>query len=197
MIYPNVAIYERVRIGDRVIIHANSSIGLDGYGFATHDGTHHKIAQIGSCVIEDDVEIGSGCAIQRGALEDTVIGRGTKIDSLVVIGHGTRIGPNGLIVAHVGIAGSVTIGKNVTLAGQVGVAGHLQIGDGVTVGAQGGVITDAEPGTTLIGSPAMPAQHARRVYTIFTKLPELADRVKLLEQRMEAMDDDSDARPLV
>jgi UDP-3-O-[3-hydroxymyristoyl] glucosamine N-acyltransferase len=183
VIYPGATIYDGCRIGDRVIIHAGAVIGTDGFGFATHGGVHHKIPQIGSVVLEDDVEIGANAVIARGSLSDTRIGRGTKIDALVIVAHGSTIGEHGLLVAQVGIAGSTQIGDHVTLAGQVGIAGHLKIGNHVTVGAQGGVMEDVPDKQVLIGSPAMPARHARRVYTIFAKLPELLDRIKELEER--------------
>lgn len=190
ILYPNVVVYDDCRVGDRVILHANCSIGHDGFGHATHKGpdgvpVHYKIPQVGNVIIEDDVELGAGCAIDRATLGSTVIGRGTKFSNLVSIGHGARIGPHGLLVGLVGIAGSTKIGHHVTLAGQVGIAGHLEVGDNVTVGAQSGVINDVEDHTTLVGSPAMPASHARRVYTIFTQLPELLERIKKLEQQLE------------
>ncbi len=189
ILYPNVVIYDECILGDRVTIHANTTIGVDGYGFATHrnaDGVpvHHKIPQIGIVIIEDDVEIGANCAISRAALASTVIGRGSKLGELIAIGHGTRLGAHCLLVSQVGIAGSVMIGHHVTMAGQVGVAGHLKIGDGVTIAAQSGVMTDIPPQSTMIGAPAMPATHARRVYLYFTQLPALADRIKKLEQQV-------------
>ncbi len=193
ILYPNVVLYDDTVVGDRVTIHANSTIGVDGYGFATHkdaDGVaiHHKIPQIGKVILEDDVEIGSGCAIARAALSSTVIGRGSKIDNLVAIGHGARIGEHALLVSQVGIAGSVVVGHHVTMAGQVGVAGHLKIGDGVTIAAQSGVMSDIPSQSTMIGTPAMPAHHARRVYFIFTQLPEVAERIKKLEQEVAELD---------
>lgn len=194
ILYPNAVLYEGCILGDRVIIHAGASIGCDGFGFATHKGAdgvavHHKIPQIGNVVIEDDVEIGANTSIDRAALGSTLIGRGTKIDDNVAIGHGAHIGPHGLLVALVGVAGSATLGHHVTLAGQVGVAGHLKIGDGVTVGAQGGIMSDVPDQVTLIGSPAMPAMQARRVYSIFTQLPELVERVKQLEDKVGELSD--------
>jgi UDP-3-O-[3-hydroxymyristoyl] glucosamine N-acyltransferase len=185
VIHPNVTIYEDCVLGDRVIIHAGTVIGQDGFGYAPHDGAHFKIPQVGNVVIEDDVEIGANCAIARASLGTTWIGKGTKIDGLVMIGHGTTIGEHGILVAQVAIAGSVTIGHHVTLAGQAGIAGHLKLGDNVTVGAQSGVMTDVEDKTIMIGSPAMPAGQARRVYSLFTQLPELAERVKQLEEKSE------------
>jgi UDP-3-O-[3-hydroxymyristoyl] glucosamine N-acyltransferase len=199
ILYPNVVVYDDCVLGDRVILHANCSIGHDGFGHATHkgpDGTlvHYKIPQAGNVVIEDDVELGAGCAIDRATLGSTVIGRGTKFSDLVAIGHGSKVGPHGLLVAQVGIAGSVRIGHHVTLAGQVGVAGHLEIGDHVTVGAQSGVINDVPDKSTLLGSPAMPASHARRVYTIFGQLPELLDRIKRLEQQVQELSGDQSSQ---
>jgi UDP-3-O-[3-hydroxymyristoyl] glucosamine N-acyltransferase len=112
ILYPNAVIYEGCKIGNRVIVNANATIGEDGFGFASHNGVHHKIPQIGSVVIEDDVEIGAGCGIERGTLNDTIIGQGTKIGDLVAIGHGTKVGPHCLLVAQVGIAGSTSLGHH-------------------------------------------------------------------------------------
>jgi UDP-3-O-[3-hydroxymyristoyl] glucosamine N-acyltransferase len=189
ILYPNVVVYDDCVLGDRVTLHANCSVGHDGFGFATHKepgepAIHHKIPQVGNVVIEDDVELGAGCAIDRATLGSTVIGKGTKFSNLISIGHGAKIGPHGLLVGLVGIAGSVKIGHHVTLAGQVGIAGHIEIGDGVTVGAQSGVINDVPDGATLVGSPAMPASQARRVYTVFQQLPELLERIRKLEQKV-------------
>ena len=169
-------------------------IGADGFGYATRkdpDGVvrHHKIPQIGRVVIEDDVEIGANVTIERAALEETFVGQGTKIDQLVVIGHGSRIGAHCLLVAQVGIAGSVTIGHHVVIGGQAGIAGHLNIGDMVQIAAQSGVMTDIDEKSTMIGSPAMTALHARRVYSLFTKLPELSERLREVERRLEALDE--------
>lgn len=185
ILYPNVTVYDGCVIGDRVILHAGAVIGADGYGYATHDGLHHKIPQVGNVVIEDDVEVGANTCIDRGALGSTVIGRGTKIDDLVMIGHSVKIGPGSLVVAQVGIAGSVTVGANATIAGQAGIAGHLHLGERVTIAAKSGVISDIPDGATVMGMPAMPAQHGRRVYTVFTQLPELLERIKHLEQQVE------------
>lgn len=187
ILYPNVVVYDDCIIGDRCIIHGGAVIGADGYGFATSEGVHHKIPQIGNVIIEDDVEIGPGVTISRAALESTVIGKGTKIDQQVVIGHNVKIGPHCLIVAQVAIAGSTTVGHHTTLAGQVGVAGHLKIGDKVTVGAQSGVMHDLEEPGIYAGTPAMPFAHARRVYSIFSELPDLQRRIKELEARVEEL----------
>lgn len=187
VLHPNVVVYEDCVIGDRVLIHANSVIGSDGFGFATVQGIHHKIPQVGKVVLEDDVEIGACSTLDRAALGSTVIGKGSKVGNLNAIGHNVRIGEHALIIAQVGIAGSVRIGHHCTMAGQVGVAGHLKIGNNVTLGAQTGVIEDLPDQSTYIGAPAMPAQQARRVYSLFTQLPDLLSRIKQLEQKVEEL----------
>ncbi|MCC6423734.1 MAG: UDP-3-O-(3-hydroxymyristoyl)glucosamine N-acyltransferase [Phycisphaerales bacterium] len=193
ILYPNVVIYDQCILGDRVTIHGGSVIGQDGFGYATHKGIHHKIPQVGNVIIEDDVEIGANCAIERATLGSTIIGKGTKFCDLIAIGHGTKIGAHCLFVAQVGIAGSVTVGHHVTMAGQVGVSGHLKIGDKVTIGAQAGVINNLDDQSTVMGAPAMPVSLGRRVYTLFTQLPDLADRIKKLEQKMSEIATDEDS----
>ncbi|MFQ5543800.1 MAG: UDP-3-O-(3-hydroxymyristoyl)glucosamine N-acyltransferase, partial [Nitrospiria bacterium] len=142
LIYPNVTIREGVKIGRNVIIHSGTVIGSDGFGFAPKEGKYHKIPQVGGVVIEDDVELGANVTVDRGTLGDTVIGRGTKVDNLVQIGHNVKIGCDTILVSQVGISGSATIGEHVTLAGQVGVAGHLSVGDDVVVGGKSGITKD-------------------------------------------------------
>lgn len=156
VIYPNVVMYDRCLIGERCVIHSNVVIGSDGYGFATHDGTHHKIPQIGIVRIEDDVEIGAGTTIDRAAFGETVIGQGTKIDNLVQIGHNVKIGRNCLIVSQVGIAGSTELGDNVAVGGQSGLSGHLRIGRGVQIGGGSAVVEDIADGQKVMGYPALP-----------------------------------------
>jgi UDP-3-O-[3-hydroxymyristoyl] glucosamine N-acyltransferase len=192
ILYANACIYDGTVIGDRVIIHSGAVIGVDGFGFATQKGVHHKIAQVGHVVIEDDVEIGGCTVIGRAALDTTVIGKGSKLDSLVAIGHGAKIGAHALLVAQTGIAGSVKIGHHLTTGGQVGIAGHLKIGDNVTIAAQSGVMEDVDDQTVVMGSPAMPATHARRVYTLFTQFPDIVDRIKQLEHGLEELADTGD-----
>jgi UDP-3-O-[3-hydroxymyristoyl] glucosamine N-acyltransferase len=187
ILYPNAVVYDYCVIGDRVIIHANATIGSDGYGFATHNGVHHKIPQVGYVILEDDVEIGPNTAVDRAALGSTVIGAGSKLGGLITIGHNVKLGPHALIVAQCGISGSVSIGHHATMAGQVGIAGHLKIGDNVTVGAQAGIINNVPDQSTLLGSPAMPISQARRVAVVFVQLPELSQRVKHLEQLVEEL----------
>lgn len=192
ILYPNACVYDGCVLGDRVILQANVVIGADGYGYATNNGVHHKIPQAGNVVIEDDVEIGANSCVDRAAIGSTIIGKGTKIDDLVMIGHSVKVGPGSLIVAQTGIAGSVTIGKYAVIAGQVGVAGHLSIGDKVTIAAKSGIISDIPDGATVMGMPAMPANHARRVYWIFTQLPDLLERIKTLEQQVSDLTTTSD-----
>jgi UDP-3-O-[3-hydroxymyristoyl] glucosamine N-acyltransferase len=163
IVYSNVVIYDGTRIGRRCIIHAGVVIGSDGYGFAMHDGKHHKIPQIGIVRIEDDVEIGAGTTIDRAALGETVIGEGTKIDNLVQIGHNVKIGKHCLLVSQVGIAGSTELGDYVSVAGQSGFSGHLKIGNRVQVAAKSAVLEDVPDDTKVMGSPALPFnEFARR-----------------------------------
>jgi UDP-3-O-[3-hydroxymyristoyl] glucosamine N-acyltransferase len=183
----NTVIYENCRVGSRVIIHANATIGSDGFGFATHDGVHHKIPQIGTVVIEDDVEIGASCSVERGTLGETVVGRGSKVGDLVTIGHGARVGPHSLIVAQVGIAGSATLGHHCTLGGQVGVVGHITIGNNVTIGAQAGVINSIPDGETVAGAPAIDVSHARRAYAMIPYLPQMRQDIRSLQNQLEKL----------
>jgi len=186
--YPNAVVFNDVVIGDRVIVQSNASVGQDGYGFATHKGFHHKIPQIGKVILEDDVEIGSSCAIERGTLEDTTIGKGSKIGDLVAIGHGARIGPYCLLVPQVGISGSTTMGHHCVLGGQVGVTGHLQIGNMARVAAQSGVMTNIADGQSVLGSPAVDASKGRRAYTLIEHLPEFKKRIKALERKLDKLE---------
>ncbi|MEY2496165.1 MAG: UDP-3-O-[3-hydroxymyristoyl] glucosamine N-acyltransferase [Verrucomicrobiota bacterium] len=163
IVYPNVVVYDGTQIGRRCIIHAGVVIGSDGYGFAMHDGRHHKIPQIGIVRIEDDVEIGAGTTIDRAALGETVIGEGTKIDNLVQIGHNVKIGKHCLLVSQVGIAGSTELGDYVSVAGQSGFSGHLKIGHRVQVAAKSAVLEDVPDDAKVMGSPALPFnEFARR-----------------------------------
>jgi UDP-3-O-[3-hydroxymyristoyl] glucosamine N-acyltransferase len=170
IIYPNVVIYDGTRIGRRCIIHAGVIIGSDGYGFAMHEGKHHKIPQIGIVRIEDDVEIGAGTTIDRAALGETVIGEGTKIDNLVQIGHNVKIGKHCLLVSQVGIAGSTELGDHVFVAGQSGFSGHLKIGHRVQVAAKSAVLADVPDDTKVMGSPAMPFNEFARRQAAVKKL---------------------------
>lgn len=184
LLYPNVVLYDDTLIGNRVTIHSNTVIGEDGLGYAPVDGKWVKIPQIGHVEIEDDVEIGAGCAIDRATLGRTKIGRGTKFSNLIAIGHGTQIGEDCLFVAQCGLAGSVTVGDHVTLAGQVGVVGHIRVGDNATIGAKAGVINNVPDGQTYLGQPAIPIREARRQAVYIQRLPELNDTIKRLEREI-------------
>lgn len=184
LIYSNVSIRERVTIGNRVIIHCGTVIGSDGFGFATVEGIHHKIPQIGTVEIDDDVEIGANVTIDRARFGKTVIGRGTKIDNLVQIAHNVIIGENSIIVAQVGISGSTTVGNNVILAGQVGVVGHINIGDNAIIMAKSGVSKSVPSGTTVWGYPAKPHDIAKRVNACIQNLPRLYDTIAELKKKI-------------
>ena len=184
VLYPNVTIDDRCVLGNRVILHAGCIVGQDGFGYATHDGAHHKIPQIGNVVIEDDVELGANCAVDRATVGSTIICQGTKFSDLIVIGHGSHIGRHNLLVAQVGVAGSVTTGDYVVMGGQVGVAGHLRIGDGVQLAGRAGVTGDLDGGGQYGGMPAVPWSQARRNMIAGTKLHELAQHFKLLQKRV-------------
>ncbi len=183
-LFPNVTIYAKSIIGQRVRIHAGSVIGSDGFGYVLDQGVHRKVPQVGNVIIHDDVEIGANVTVDRGALGSTIIGKGSKIDNLVQIGHNVVVGENCILVAQVGIAGSTKLGNFVTLAGQVGLAGHLKIGDDVIIAAQAGVMNNIPDKEKWIGSPAGPSQEIKRQWIAIRKLPELLERVKELEKRL-------------
>lgn len=187
IIYPNVTIYDGCRIGNRVIINSSSTVGEDGFGYASHNGVHHKIPQIGIVIIEDDVEIGACCGIERGTLSDTIIEQGSKLGDLVAIGHGTRIGPHCLLVAQVGIAGSTTLGHHCIVGGQVGIVGHISIGNNVTIGAKAGVLNNIPDGKMVFGAPAIDAHQAKRAYGMIQHLPEMRQSIRILQTRIDRL----------
>lgn len=187
LLYPNVVIYDDCVLGDRVTIHAGTVIGNDGLGYAPVNDQWVKIPQIGNVVIEDDVEIGANCSIDRATLGRTRIGRGTKTSNLIAIGHGTDVGEHCMFVAQVGLAGSVKVGHHVTLAGQVGTVGHIRIGDRATIGAKAGVVNDVPDNETYLGQPAIPIKDMKRQVVYVQRLPELAKQVKALEAEVAAL----------
>jgi UDP-3-O-[3-hydroxymyristoyl] glucosamine N-acyltransferase len=185
VIHSNVAIRERVTIGNRVILQNGVVIGGDGYGFVRRmDGTHEKIPQVATVVIEDDVELGANTTVDRPAVGETRIKAGTKIDNLVQIAHGVTVGRNVLMAAQVGIAGSTEIGDDVMFGGQVGVGGHLTIGKGAVAVGQSGVTNSLEPGAMVAGYPAIDGKEWRKASVIFRRLPELKRRIEELEARV-------------
>jgi UDP-3-O-[3-hydroxymyristoyl] glucosamine N-acyltransferase len=181
----NVVVYHNCTIGNNVIIQANSTIGSIGFGYSFIDGSHRLIPHNGGVVIEDFVEIGANCCVDRAKFGNTVIGAGTKIDNLVQIAHNVVIGKCCLIVAQVGISGSCRIGDGVVLAGQVGLADNIEVGDGTMIGAQAGVMGDTTAGARLVGSPAMDIRDTMKMIGLMKRLPKLAESLKQLDKRIE------------
>jgi UDP-3-O-[3-hydroxymyristoyl] glucosamine N-acyltransferase len=194
-LFPNVVLYAQTQVGRRVRIHAGAVIGADGFGYVFDAGIHRKVPQIGHVIIQDDVEIGANVTIDRGALGPTIIGKGTKMDNLVQIGHNVVFGEHCLVVAQVGVAGSTVIGNYVTLAGQAGIAGHLRIGDKSIIAAQSGVHTNVGAGEKWFGSPAQPDRKMKRQYLAAQQLPELLKRVSELEKQLKELTPDSGNAP--
>ncbi|HSU14363.1 UDP-3-O-(3-hydroxymyristoyl)glucosamine N-acyltransferase [Longimicrobium sp.] len=182
LIHPHVTLYDGVSVGERSVIHSGARLGSDGFGFVPEGGRLVKVPQVGGCRIEADVEVGANTTIDRGSIGDTVVGRGTKIDNLVQIGHNCRIGRSVVIVSQAGISGSTKVGDGAVLGGQSGFQGHIEVGAGARIGAQAGVTASVAPGETVSGYPARPHREALRVQAATFKLPELMRRVKELER---------------
>jgi UDP-3-O-[3-hydroxymyristoyl] glucosamine N-acyltransferase len=194
LLHAHVVVYEGCVLGSRVTLHAGCVIGQDGFGYATHGEpgqapVHHKFPQTGGVVVEDDVEMGANCAIDRAALGVTRIGQGTKFSNLVTVGHGSRVGRHNLVVAQVGLAGSVRTGDNVVIGGQAGIAGHLRVADRVRIAARAGVIDNLDqPGESYGGEPAMPFTRFKRAALSMLRLPQLLEEVRELRQRVKALE---------
>ena len=184
-IFPNVTIYPGTEIGCRVRIHSGTVVGADGFGYVLNEGVHIKVPQIGHVIIGDDVELGANVTVDRGALGPTIIGKGSKVDNLVQIGHNVVLGEHCIIVSQVGIAGSTRLGDGVTLGGQVGVGGHLKIGNHVSVVAQSGVMHNIPDGERWMGAPAQPDRRTKRQMLALQQLPELIRRVNKLEKKSD------------
>ena len=187
LLYPNVVIRERCLLGDRVILHAGVVIGADGFGYKSGSSGHEKIPQVGIVQIDDDVEIGANSCVDRARFGRTWIRRGTKIDNLVQVGHNVEVGEDGMIVAQVGIAGSSRLGKGVILAGQAGLAGHLHIGDGSIVMGQAGVSKNLEPGSIVMGSPAMDRREFARQQLYIGRLDKTGALLKQLQADLDEL----------
>lgn len=189
LIYSNVSIREQIEISDRVIIHSGTVIGSDGFGFVMVDGVQEKIPQIGTVLIENDVEIGANVTIDRARFDKTLIGKGTKIDNLVQIAHNVVAGENCVIVAQAGVSGSTILGKEVILAGQAGIVGHICIGDKAIVAGQAGVTKSIPAGVKVSGYPAKPHETALRVNACLQRLPELYKKIKKLEEKIKRLEE--------
>jgi UDP-3-O-[3-hydroxymyristoyl] glucosamine N-acyltransferase len=187
LLHPQVVVRDRCEIGARVILHSGAVIGSDGFGYATEKGVHHKIPQVGIVVLQDDVEIGANVTIDRARFGRTVIGRGTKIDNLVQIGHNVTTGQGCLLVAQSGVSGSTKLGNYVVLAGQAGLVGHLEMGDRAIITAQTGVTKDVPPGGVMSGSPASERTTHLKELAALGKLPEALQEIRRLRKEIEEL----------
>ncbi len=187
---PNAVVHHGCRVGARCFVYAGAVVGSDGFGFAPdlRQGLHVKIPQVGIAVLEDDVELGANSTIDRAVFGETRIGRGTKVDNLVQVGHNASIGRGCFVVAQAGISGTARVGNGVTIAGQAGIAGHIAVGDGAVVGAQAGVHGEVEAGGRVLGSPALDGALAKRAMAVFPRLPELRARLRQVERRLQALE---------
>ena len=184
-IHAGTVIRERVVLGDRVILQPGVVLGGDGFGYVfAEGGGFEKVPQVGCVVVGDDVEIGANATVDRATLGETRLGRGVKIDNLVMIGHNCDVGDGSAIVAQSGLAGSTVVGRRVFLMAQVGTTGHLTIGDGAFVGARGGVTRDVEPGAKVFGYPALEQRAWHRAMAALARLPEALRRLRALERHL-------------
>jgi len=190
-LHPGVVIEPGCRVGSRCVLHAGVVIGSDGFGFATVKGEHRKVPQVGVVVVEDDVELGANVCVDRATLGETRIGRGTKVDNLVQIGHNVQIGEHSLLVAQVGISGSTRLGHHVVMAGQSGAAGHLTLADGSMIAAQSAVMHDTSPRSTVAGSPARALRDFQRAMANLYKLDDLKRRIRALEEALARLGEGS------
>ena len=186
-LFANVVVRDGCRLGSRVTIHSGTVVGSDGFGYATHQGVHHKIPHVGRVIVEDDVEIGAGCALDRGALGDTVIGAGSKLDNLVQLAHNVRLGQGCLLASQVGISGSTTLGNYVVIGGQAGIAGHLTVGDRVMIAGKGGVTKDLAGGQMVSGFPAMAHREELKRQAAVGTIPQLKEKIARLEAAVKAL----------
>ena len=183
-LFPSVTLYPGAQIGDRVILHSGVRIASDGFGYVFSGGAHAKIPHVGRCLVENDVEIGANTTVDRGSIDDTVIGQGTKIDNLVQIGHNVKVGKLCLIMSQVGIAGSANVGDGCVLAGQAGLGGHITIGAGAKIAGQSGVFGNVPAGESWSGYPARPHRESLRATGALFKLSGMIkDLERLIEER--------------
>ena len=187
ILYPQVVVREECILKNHVILQPGVKVGGDGFGFAFHNGKHHKIPQIGNVIIEDDVEIQANSCVDRAKLAHTVIGANTKVDNLVQIAHNVKVGQSCIMCSQVGVAGTTTIGNGVIAAGQVGIVGHVHIGDGVQIGAQSGITGDIPAGQAYFGSPARPMKETLKIMAIEAKLPEIYKELKVIKKAADKL----------
>jgi UDP-3-O-[3-hydroxymyristoyl] glucosamine N-acyltransferase len=187
VLHPSVTIYDGCVIGARCVVHAGSVVGSDGFGYAEEKGSHVKIPQLGNVVIEEDVEIGANVTVDRATFGSTRIGKGTKIDNLVQVGHNCDVGEHSILVAQSGLSGSVRVGRGVVFAGQSGSVGHVQIGDGSRIGAKSAVTGDLKAGSFVIGHPARDHREWKKSQAILARLPEFRKRLSRCEERLDAL----------
>jgi UDP-3-O-[3-hydroxymyristoyl] glucosamine N-acyltransferase len=183
VLHPHVVLYPRTSVGERVVLHAGTVIGADGFGYVWRDGRHVKVPQIGTAVIEEDVEIGANSAVDRATVDETRIGAGTKIDNLVQVGHNVRVGRSSILCGQVGIAGSATLGDGVVVAGQSGISNRVTLGDGARVAGKSAVFDDVPAGRQVAGTPATESSRWRRQVALLQRLPEIRRRLQALEKR--------------
>ena len=188
LLFPHVTVYEKVTIGNRVIIHSGVVIGADGFGYVQKEGKNVKIPQIGTVIVEDDVEIGANVCIDRARIARTIIGQGTKIDNLVQIGHNAQIGQNCIIVAQVGVSGSVVLEDSVIIGGQVGLSGHQRIGKGSLVLGKSLVTKDWPPYSKVWGYPAKAYSEAVKLNALVSRLPQYVETIKKLQERVNELE---------
>ena len=184
-LYPNTTVREDCVLGNRVILQSGAVIGGDGFGYITQNGKHSKVLQTGNVVLQDDVEIGCNTCIDRATVDSTIVGKGTKIDNLVHLGHNDILGENCLVVAHVGISGSVTVGNNVTFAGQVGTVGHITIGNNCVFGGKAGITNNVPDNSVMGGYPAMPMKEWLRQEAYVRKVGDMLKKIKVLEKEIK------------
>lgn len=187
VLHAGVVLYPGTRVGERCRIHAGVVLGGDGFGFATSGGVHHKVPQVGRVVVEDDVEIGANSTVDRGALDDSVVGAGSKLDNLVMIGHGVRVGRGALLAGQAGVAGSTRLGDGTVMAGQSGVTGHVELAAGTIVTAKSAVFADVKRAGMVSGVPAGDHKIWKRSQAIVRRLPQMRERLRRLEGEVAAL----------
>jgi UDP-3-O-[3-hydroxymyristoyl] glucosamine N-acyltransferase len=184
VLHPHAVLYDRTEVGAGSIVHAGVVLGADGFGYATHQGAHQKVPQVGRVVLEEDVEVGANSTIDRATLGETRIGAGSKIDNLVQVGHNVVTGRHCILCGQAGIAGSARLGDYVVLAGQSGVAGHIELGDGAQVAAKSAALASVEPRTAVAGIPAVEMRKWRRQSALLSRLEEIVRRLRKVEKRL-------------